>query len=194
MRLRIIGVAMAAIVSICAASGPNICAASGPSKTPLALQIAPSDCHTDTAWIILRFPADHFHVIVTNVSPAPVAVWKDNNSWAWFNLSFVLAAASGKDIQIQRKPSSWSGNIPWAYTIAPGAQYVIDVNFFDGTWLADGKSIDSATKSEPWFSRNEHLRAVYTIPEDEQTGYQHVWTGSIASSDGLYSFDVGVGL
>src|SRR6188472_4536687 len=66
---------------------------------------------------------DHFHVLVKNVSDAPLRLWTDKYSWGYGNLSFEQVAADGTVTKVKKKPRGWDKNFPDWLELQPGDSY-----------------------------------------------------------------------
>lgn len=150
----------------------------GPSGPPISVRIVPTSHREKTG----RAIGGRFHVVVTNVSPRPIRLWRDWCSWGYFNLSFVGTERDGKAFTVKRKLRGWDKNYPDWMMIAPGDHMVHDVFFQDGTWEYD----PAPTVGRLWRVR---LRAEFEVPADDQTKEHGVWTGRVASPDDVYLMD-----
>lgn len=143
---------------------------------PLAIRIVPSSYQEKTGRVLQR----RFHVVITNVSGQPVRLWKEWCSWGYFNLSFVVTGRDGKTFVVKRKPRGWDKNYPdWAI-VPPGDHRVFDVSFEDSTW--ENVPVPPASRLG-----RVRMKAVYEVPEDEQTRKHRVWTGQAASPEEAYA-------
>lgn len=125
---------------------------------------------------------DHFHVLVKNVSDAPLRLWSDRYSWGYSNLSFELIDGDGKVTKIDKKPGAWDKNFPDWLQLQPGDTYVLNVNFAAKDVWANPPAADAGKK--PTLVK---LRAVYRIAPDEQSTKHAVWTGELQSAVDTYA-------
>lgn len=125
---------------------------------------------------------DHFHVLVKNVSDAPLRLWTDKYSWGYSNLSFELVAADGTVTQIKKKPRGWDKNYPDWLELKPGDTYVLNVNFGAADIWENAPT--AAAGKKPTLVQ---LRAVYEIAPDEQSTKSAVWTGKLQSAVDTYA-------
>ena len=117
-----------------------------------------------------------FQVIITNISDEPVQLWETWNSWGWYDLSFEILDDSFTILHtVEKKPRFWTRNFPSFFTLDAGEQYAIDVCFNETDWLLPLQEEEDPGRSEAY------IRAVYTIPEDEETDEYGIWTGRIES-------------
>ena len=73
----------------------------------------------------------------------------------------------------------WSANYPDATVLQPGDHMVFEVAFDQETW-------PHAPLPQKGQSREVRMKAVFTIPADEQTREHKVWTGEVASPEATY--------
>jgi hypothetical protein len=123
-------------------------------------------------------PNSRFHVVVTNTSKQAQRLWRDWCSWGYYNLSLEQVDANGRAVPIKKGVRVWSKNYPDWFELPPGEHYVIEVQLTDTDWELPAKG-SLAPKSS--------LRAVYQIPEDDQTQERSVWTGRIVSPVQTYT-------
>ncbi len=125
---------------------------------------------------------DHFHVLVKNVSEAPLRLWSDRYSWGYGNLSFEQIGDDGKVTAIQKKPRGWDKNFPDWLELQPGDTYVLVVNF------AAADIWDKPPTAAPGKKPTQvKLRAVFEVGPDEQSIKLGVWTGKIQSAVDTYA-------
>lgn len=125
--------------------------------------------------------SDHFHVLVKNVSDAPLRLWTDKYSWGYSNLSFELIGDDGRVTAIQKKPRGWDKNYPDWLQLQPGDTYVLNVNFAaKDIW----ENPPAAGGKKPTLVK---LRAVYQISPDDQSTMHAVWTGKLESATDIYA-------
>lgn len=76
----------------------------------------------------------NLHVLVKNISPHPQRLWKDWNTWGYFNLRLEWQAA-GKTFPIVRKaPKVWNGDFPDYWVLEPGETVVLFIDMRSGDW------------------------------------------------------------
>lgn len=125
---------------------------------------------------------DHFHVLVKNVSDAPLRLWTDKYSWGYSNLSFEQISADGTVTQIKKKPRGWDKNYPDWLELQPGDTFVLNVNFAAADIWENPPKADAGKK--PTLVK---LRAVFEITPDEQSTKLAVWTGKLQSAVDTYA-------
>lgn len=119
--------------------------------------------------------AAEFHVVLTNVSAAPIRLWKEWCSWGYFNLSFELQLGDDKPVPIVKLERGWDKNYPDAVEIPPGEHLVLPVRLRGDEWkLEFGKK-----EAGPWPAR---LRAFYDVSPDDESRRLGVWTGRVESA------------
>lgn len=117
-----------------------------------------------------------FQVIITNISDEPVQLWETWNSWGWYDLSFEILDDSFNILHtVEKKGRLWTRNFPSFFTLVAGDQIVIDVCFNKTDWQFPLEGEEDPERSEAY------IKAVYTIPEDEETDEFGIWTGRIES-------------
>ncbi|MEO0472439.1 MAG: hypothetical protein AAF206_22640 [Bacteroidota bacterium] len=117
----------------------------------------------------------HLHVILTNLSRDTKRIWKDWNTWGYFNLRLEWMDAQGITHKINRTtPKAWDGDFPDFWTIPPGESLVLNVDMSSGRWngFPDlyGESIPAS------------LKAIYENKPDELSADFGIWTGRMISS------------
>jgi hypothetical protein len=161
----------------------------------LTVRIAPT-------WHFINEPYDirhisgHFYVLVSNQSDEPLRIWAERtpNSWSWNAVSFLVTSPGGTTIHIERADhGGWYGNVSQPYALARGDTYVRDVNLFDGTWTANGESLDGATWLKLAKTDAQHrfvqMHAIYSTPPDVESQRRKVWTGKLTSPQEAYEVD-----
>jgi hypothetical protein len=113
-------------------------------------------------------------VSICNNTESELRVWRDGNSWGWWNVSFCAAMDDGRVIHLQRSISmSFTTNGPVCEVIAPGKQATrTHIDFEDGYW-----------KLPKDFSLGKvrHISAIYFVKPTKESGEKGVWTGIVVS-------------
>jgi hypothetical protein len=73
----------------------------------------------------------------------------------------------------------WSKNYPDATTLVPGDHMVSEVTFDPSIW-------PNAPVPEKGKSREIKMKAVFSIPADEDTKKYSIWTGAVSSPEDTY--------
>jgi len=73
--------------------------------------------------------ANHFNVVLTNVSDHDIHWIEENNSWGDVALHFEFIDEHGKAYIIEKKPAIWLDNGSTYWTLHPGDPVVIEVCF-----------------------------------------------------------------
>lgn len=147
-------------------------------KPPLELKIAVPIHHQHRS----LYTGQQFHVLVKNVSDAPLRLWTDRYSWGYENLSFEVIAEDGRVTSVKKRPREWSKNIPDWLQLQPGDSYVLTVNFSAADiWENPPEAL--AGKKPSLFK----MRAVYEIKPDDQSTKHAVWTGKLESAVDTYA-------
>ncbi len=79
-----------------------------------------------------RYP--RFHVLLTNLSAREQRVWKDWNSWGYFNLYIQMQTAESTIRITRRNPGGWNGDFPDFWIIPPGESIIIEIDMRSGQW------------------------------------------------------------
>jgi len=149
---------------------------------PITVHIVPTHFSEEGDRAILLSPSpQHFHVVLTNVTKAPIRLWREWCSWGYFTLSFEMTDQSGKKVSIQKKPKGWNKNYPDWITILPGEHMVFDVTFDEATW----QNAPSLEANKPQIAR---LKAIFEIPENVEAKERNIWTGRVSSPEYTYTF------
>ena len=115
------------------------------------------------------------HVLLKNQSSAPQRIWKDWNTWGYFNLHLDWKQGT-KTYPIRRKaPESWDGDFPDFWIVPAGETLVLEVDLSLGEWegFPDlyGESIDAT------------LLATYQNKPDPLAQEFDVWVGKLVSQE-----------
>jgi hypothetical protein len=177
------GVSAASLIVLLAGAGVRVHAESAEaSRRSLAVNIVPTSSSEKVGQAIELFDKDrHFHVVVTNLSSAPIKLWEEWCSWGYFDLSFEARDVTGRRFVISKKMRGWDKNFPCPVTIGAGRAWVIDVNLDPSIWQNSPLSSDRGQATL-------RLRAVFEISEDEASKANGVWTGKVSSPEDEYKF------
>ena len=146
----------------------------------VAVRIVPSRTDDKGGRSITLFqPAQHFHVVVTNVSREPVRLWREWCSWGYHCLSFVVVE-DGRNTAVTKAEISWRKNYPDSTTLAPGEHMVFEVTFDKSVW-------PNAPVPDNGKSRVVRMKAVFAVPADEDARKLGVWTGEVSSPVEAYT-------
>ena len=79
-----------------------------------------------------RYP--RIHILLTNHSDQPQRIWKDWNTWGYFNLQLDWYQ-NGKAYPIRRKtPEAWDGDFPDFWLVQPKESLIIEIDLSSGQW------------------------------------------------------------
>ncbi len=119
-----------------------------------------------------------FHVVITNEGAAPVALWREWCSWGYFNLTFEIVDESGAPVAtINKHMRAWTKNYPDWMRIEEGDHAIRTVKLFDSETWDNAALFDE--NGEP--HKTLRMRAVFSIPRDNETQEHNVWVGSCVS-------------
>ncbi|MDX2283840.1 MAG: hypothetical protein NW241_06740 [Bacteroidia bacterium] len=118
-----------------------------------------------------RYP--RLHVLLVNRGAKPVNIWKDWNTWGYFNLTLTWEAG-GKTYLIRRlPPQAWDGDFPDFWTLPPGETLILEVDMRTGFWEGFPDLYGEQIPAE--------LTAIYENKPDLLADEFGIWTGRIAS-------------
>lgn len=119
-----------------------------------------------------RYP--RFHVMLKNTSGKTQKLWKDWNTWGYFNLSFIWRTADRVETIRHKTPSAWNGDFPDFWVIPAGETLILEIDMSSGNWegIPDlyGEKI-SAT-----------LEATYENKPDGLARKFGIWLGKLQSN------------
>ncbi|MEM7660147.1 MAG: hypothetical protein AAF399_28820 [Bacteroidota bacterium] len=116
-----------------------------------------------------------FQVLLTNVSDQSIRLWKDWNTWGYFNLQ--LDWRSGERVfPIRRKPpKQWNGDFPDFWTLLPGEKVVLEIDMRSGEWEGIPDLYGEMIEAE--------LFATYQNKPDPLAEEFGVWVGKVRSAE-----------
>ena len=148
----------------------------------LQVRIVPTSFVENGRAIDVRGPSQHFHVVVTNLSKAPVRLWRDRCSWGYYTVSFRFTDESGKTVAVKKRPRGWDSNAPDWTIVPPGGHMIFEVSFDDKIWQ-DAPALLPETPH----GRRIKMKAVYSVEVDPQSQRRGVWTGEVSSPEEDYT-------
>jgi hypothetical protein len=133
----------------------------------------------------------HIDVVLQNISPQPISIHQEWNSWGYFNLSLEISKINGKPLPkpiiVKREGGQWTRNFAEAQTIVPGESIVREVHFPP----VNGKKLKAFIGGDGYYSHfpskpNSYvvytMRAVYQDAQsDRERDAPPAWTGKAAS-------------
>jgi hypothetical protein len=118
-----------------------------------------------------RYP--RFHVQLVNISDRSIRLWKDWNSWGWFNLSLKMESEKGTSY-LRKKKITWDGDFSDFWQVGPGESVILEVDMTSGHWIGMpdlyGETMDVK------------LTAIYENKSDPLSEAFDVWTGKLSSN------------
>ncbi|MFK7971100.1 MAG: hypothetical protein AB8F95_12070 [Bacteroidia bacterium] len=132
-----------------------------PVSTPDGLRVLSMD----------RYP--RFHVQLVNISGESVRLWKDWNSWGWFNLTLKLETSEGVTY-LRKKQPVWDGDFSDFWQIGPGESVILEVDMSSGHWQG---MPDLYGETIP-----VKLTALYENRSDPLSEAFGIWTGKVSSN------------
>jgi hypothetical protein len=146
----------------------------------LSVRIVPTSYREKGGGAIdLRGPSAHFHVVVTNVSGAPIRLWKEWCGWGHSNLSFQVTDEAGFSVKVEKTEHDWTKNAPDTEIISPGGHHLREVTFNPRDW-------EGLPPPEVFRPKVVRMKAIYGIQSDGETKTHKVWTGQISSPEESY--------
>ena len=118
-----------------------------------------------------RYP--RFHVQLVNISDKTIRLWKDWNSWGWFNLTLKLETRDGTSY-LRKKQIIWEGDFSDFWQIEPGESVILEVDMTSGEWQG---MPDLYGESLP-----AKITAIYENKADPLCEVFDIWTGKASSN------------
>ncbi|MEM6262248.1 MAG: hypothetical protein AAGI38_07060 [Bacteroidota bacterium] len=116
---------------------------------------------------------ERVHVLLRNTGAEPIRLWKDWNSWGYFNLYLILELGNTSLTMTRKHPGKWEGDFPDFWLLPPGETVVLEVDFGDAQWknFPDlyGESLVG------------NLKAIYENKSDVLAEEYGVWVGRLES-------------
>ncbi|WBA44241.1 hypothetical protein [Hymenobacter canadensis] len=156
----------------------------GAQRSPtLTLQIIPTTYSSQSSPIAaINFDyTNHFHVLLTNTSTAPINLFEEWNSFGYYGLSFEITYPDGRIVRVGKAIRGWDKNFPSTITIEPGGYYVFNVTFKPDQWENSPLLKRPTTRGIPC-----RMRAIYSIEADQYSRGEHAWTGKITTAERPY--------
>lgn len=156
---------------------------SGPLTTFISIMFVAFllGCHIRNAsnnHLVLNIFKEHFPpelgVVISNQTGHAVRVWKEDNSWGWYNLSLEFKNnTDGKITKILRRQSDFTMNLPSYVNIEPHASLYRTVNIADGWWsLPTGLNLTNG---------NYQISAQLLIRPSREAGRFNIFVGETRS-------------
>ena len=123
-----------------------------------------------------------FPVVITNLSKRSLGVWREWCSWGYYTLSLEARTSDGRKVQLRKKERTWTRNIPDYWKLAPGESLVRNIVLSSDKW----KGIEELQIKE---SVRLFLRVVLEVPASDESKEYGVWSGKVASPEGLYQVE-----
>ena len=109
-------------------------AASAQQQAPFVLSLVVSISTPDGERELAMDRYPRFYVQFINISEQPQRIWKDWNSWGWFNLSLRMQSEQGVRTISRKRPAAWDGDFPDFWTVPPGESIIMEVDMTSGEW------------------------------------------------------------
>ncbi|MEM6764029.1 MAG: hypothetical protein AAF655_03860, partial [Bacteroidota bacterium] len=117
-----------------------------------------------------RYP--RFHVVLQNTGDFPLNIWKDWNSWGYYNLSLIFSSPD-TSFKIQKKnPKTWDGDFADYWTILPDEHLVLEIDMRAGLWKGIPDLYGETLSGE--------ISAVYENKPDALASEFGIWTGKLS--------------
>ena len=112
---------------------------------------------------------------MTNTSSETLKLWKDWNTWGFFNLNMVWEV-EGKTHSIRKKtPTAWDGDFPDFWVAMPGETIVLEVDMSTGEWDGIPDLYGEKIKAS--------LKATYENKTDGLARKFGIWVGKVESNE-----------
>ena len=113
-------------------------------------------------------------MVLRNISSSPVKIWKDWNSWGYYNLSLSFSNADTSFTISKKSPTNWDGDFADYWTVPAGESLVLDIDMRAGVWkgLPDLYGEILAGK----------LSATYENKPDALAAEFGIWTGKLTTA------------
>jgi hypothetical protein len=111
---------------------------------------------------------------IRNNTKSELRVWRDGNSWGWWNLSFCVVMDDGRVIHIQRsKSAAFTTNGPVCEAIEPGSEATRnEIDLHDEWW---------ELPKDFRYDRVQYMSAIYFVSPSKESKEKGVWTGLMVS-------------
>ncbi len=123
---------------------------------------------------VLLDKAEHFSVVIENVSKEAVEIPDEWNSWGYFSLTFEYTTQDGSVVAIKKLPRGWRDNGLTATTIRAGEVLVRDV-------YCDSKIWEHLPTLPRDAGLGVTLKAIFAQEDYAHGKDKHCWTGRIES-------------
>lgn len=148
---------------------------SGQTQEPFSIElVVPTSTPEGKREIAMdRYP--RIHVLLTNRSDQPQRIWKDWNTWGYFNLQLDWVN-NNKSYPIRRKtPAAWDGDFPDFWLILPGETLVLEVDLTSGDWSGFPDLYGDMVEAT--------MTATYQNKPDPLATEFNVWVGKLVSRE-----------
>lgn len=136
--------------------------------------------HNGERTIQVGSQALRFQVIIENLSPHPVNLWRERYSWGYYNLQFQITDEKGVTWIATKKEKEWNKNFPDFGSIDPRGKRVMDVTFSPDIW----KNLPRADAEKPM---TISMIAIYESEDSEDARKRGVWSGRLVSDKSEYT-------
>lgn len=137
--------------------------------------------HNSERTIQIGKQATPFQVRIENVSSDQINLWRESNSWGYFNLKFQIVDKDGHTWTVRKKEIVWEKNSPSFISLEPGGKMVIDVTLDPVIW-------ENVLLPHTETLTNFSMTAVYESENSNAASERNIWSGRVVSDDKNYTF------
>ena len=115
-----------------------------------------------------------FHVVLRNISSVPVKIWKDWNSWGYYNLSLSFSNSDTSFTISKKSPTNWDGDFADYWTVPAGESLVLDIDMRAGVWKGLPDLYGETMTGK--------IKATYENKPDALAAEFGIWTGKLTTA------------
>ncbi|MDW3648644.1 MAG: hypothetical protein R8P61_16370 [Bacteroidia bacterium] len=123
--------------------------------------------------VLDRYP--RFHILMTNTSTETLKLWKDWNTWGFFNLNMLWEVEGEKHTIRKKTPTAWDGDFPDFWVAMPGETIILEVDMSTGVWEGIPDLYGEKIKAT--------LKATYENKTDGLARKFGIWVGKVESNE-----------
>lgn len=154
----------------------GICASSAMAQGPRAISLR----------IVSVANSGRLSIELNNISPNPIRIWKDANSWGAARWRVMVLRTGQLDGFFQNPNQAFTRNGPGFTEIAAGSHVEQKIDLNDGRWcvIGDCSSPDQRDFQikKVNFKQGDVLIVIYDVPLTGEAQQMNVWYGVVATS------------
>lgn len=140
---------------------------------PFELSLVVPVSTPDGKRVISLKPYPRFHVQIKNISDTEQRLWKDWNTWGYYNLSFQVITPWDTTIARKLSPESWKGDFSDFWILPPNESVIIEIQAIGPHWKGFPIPLGRTVPVE--------IKAIYENKPDILAEEFGVWTGILES-------------